>query len=366
MDTENPVHNNWWWGEVTFQVTRLYIQVSDNASGINRIQCPTSTQSGGYNNWYWYNAVWDSGANAYRCDITPSTFGHYNQTYQTHLYIYDNAGNGGYYNQTSVAIPQQFQPVEFNYTGKVQKFTAPYTGKFKLEVWGAEGGGNTSRTDSSHSGLGGYSQGTISLTQGQTLYIYVGGHPTYLNGGWNGGGDSHDGWDNGSYVTGFGGGGATDIALYGTEGSTTWNTTEHLHSRIIVAGGGGGADNRLGTLNSTDDGSGGDGGGIQGSPGRDNGVLSGKISTQTSGNAFGYGGGPGSIDNGGGGGGWYGGYRGTDTNSGGGGGSGYVYTASTASYYPNTLLNSSFYLTNASTTAGNRYGNGMARISAGS
>ena len=366
MDTENPVHNNWWWGEVTFQVARLYIQVSDNASGINRIQCPTSTQSGGYNNWYWYNAVWDSGANAYRCDITPSTFGHYNQTYQTHLYIYDNAGNGGYYNQTSVAIPQQFQPVEFNYTGKVQKFTAPYTGKFKLEVWGAEGGGNTSRTDSSHSGLGGYSQGTISLTQGQTLYIYVGGHPTYLNGGWNGGGDSHDGWDNGSYVTGFGGGGATDIALYGTEGSTTWNTTEHLHSRIIVAGGGGGADNRLGTLNSTDDGSGGDGGGIQGSPGRDNGVLSGKISTQTSGNAFGYGGGPGSIDNGGGGGGWYGGYRGTDTNSGGGGGSGYVYTASTASYYPNTLLNNSFYLTNASTTAGNRYGNGMARISAGS
>ena len=111
MDTENPVHNNWWWGEVTKDVARLYIQVSDNASGINRIQCPTSTQSGGYNNWYWYNAVWDGGANAYRCDITPSTFGHYNQTYQTHLYVYDNAGNGGYYNQTSVTIPPQGYPI---------------------------------------------------------------------------------------------------------------------------------------------------------------------------------------------------------------------------------------------------------------
>ena len=111
MDTENPVHTSWWWGEVTAQVARLYIQVSDNASGINRIQCPTSTQSGGYNNWYWYNAIWDGGANAYRCDITPSTFGHYNQTYQTHLYVYDNAGNGGYYNQTSVTIPPQGYPI---------------------------------------------------------------------------------------------------------------------------------------------------------------------------------------------------------------------------------------------------------------
>ena len=105
MDTEIPTRTSWWWGEVNFQVARLYIQVSDNASGINRIQCPTATQSGGYNNWYWYNAVWDAGANAYRCDITPNTFNHYDETYQTDLYIYDNAGNGGYYSRTSVKIP---------------------------------------------------------------------------------------------------------------------------------------------------------------------------------------------------------------------------------------------------------------------
>lgn len=63
---------------------------------------------------------------------------------------------------------------------------------------------------------------------------------------------------------------------------------------------------------------------------------------------------------------------------GGGGGSGYVYTASTASNYPSgCLLNSSYYLTNAQTIAGNQSfpsptsssnetghsGNGYARIS---
>ena len=47
----------------------------------------------------------------------------------------------------------------------------------------------------------------------------------------------------------------------------------------------------------------------------------------------------------------------------GGGGSGYVYTSSTASQYPSgCLLNSSYYLTNASTTGNNRSGNGYARI----
>lgn len=60
-----------------------------------------------------------------------------------------------------------------------------------------------------------------------------------------------------------------------------------------------------------------------------------------------------------GGGGWYGGggsYPDTsgDDDRGGGGGSGYVYTSSTASNYPSgCLLNSSYYLTNASTIAGN-------------
>lgn len=82
-----------------------------------------------------------------------------------------------------------------------------------------------------------------------------------------------------------------------------------------------------------------------------------------------------------GGGGWYGGAgsypdSSGDDDRGGGGGSGYVYTSSTASNYPSgCLLNSSYYLSNASTTAGNasmpatssgtetgHSGNGYARI----
>lgn len=53
------------------------------------------------------------------------------------------------------------------------------------------------------------------------------------------------------------------------------------------------------------------------------------------------------------GGGWYGGGGGFG-GIGGGGGSGYVYTSSNASNYPSGCkLNSSYYLTNASTKAGN-------------
>ena len=116
MDTSAPTHTNWWWGEVTKDVARLYIQATDNI-GIQRVQCPTSTASGGYGNWVWFDATWDSSANAYRCDITPGTFGHYGQTYATHLYIYDHAGNGGYYNQTSVAIPAAIITSRLKYVG---------------------------------------------------------------------------------------------------------------------------------------------------------------------------------------------------------------------------------------------------------
>ena len=102
MDTEKPVHTNWWWGTATSNGASLYVQTTDNV-GIQRVQCPTSTETGGYNNWHWFDATWDTGANAYRCDITSSTFGHYGN-YLTHLYIYDYAGNGGYYNQTTINI----------------------------------------------------------------------------------------------------------------------------------------------------------------------------------------------------------------------------------------------------------------------
>lgn len=88
-------------------------------------------------------------------------------------------------------------------------------------------------------------------------------------------------------------------------------------------------------------------------------------STTTKANAYaGFGFGGNGVSSGGehagaGGGGWYGGSGSYpdgsgDDDRGGGGGSGYIYTSSTASNYPSgCLLNSSYYLINASTTAGN-------------
>ena len=67
-----------------------------------------------------------------------------------------------------------YLPRSFAYTGAVQTYTAPVTGTYKLEAWGAEG-----------SVKGGYSSGTKSLSAGQTIYVYIGGKNndgSYLNG----------------------------------------------------------------------------------------------------------------------------------------------------------------------------------------
>ena len=67
------------------------------------------------------------------------------------------------------------------------------------------------------------------------------------------------------------------------------------------------------------------------------------------------------VGTGGGGGGFY--WSGGERGLGGGGGSGYVYTSATASQYPaGCLLDSRYYLTGASTTAGVNSGNGKAKI----
>lgn len=85
--------------------------------------------------------------------------------------------------------------------------------------------------------------------------------------------------------------------------------------------------------------------------------------SQTSGgtNSFGFGLGGNTYNGGAGGGGWYGGGACSDysdsTNYQGynGGGSGYVYTSATAANYPSgNYVNSSYYLTNAQTIAGNQ------------
>ena len=94
----------------------------------------------------------------------------------------------------------------YNYTGNYQTFTAPVDGTYKLEAWGAQGGGHDSKSYESHGGYGGYATGTMNLTAGQSIYIYVGGRGSAASalgrgGGYNGGGHGGPG--------GYGGGGMT-------------------------------------------------------------------------------------------------------------------------------------------------------------
>ena len=201
------------------------------------------------------------------------------------------------------------EPQEYTYT-------VPYTGDYKLETWGAQGGGNASYAG----GYGGYASGNISLTKGQILYLNVGGTNSGTTGGYNGGGTALTG--------GTGGGGATHIA---TKSGLLSSLPSDLSSILMVSGGGGGKGNT---------GAGGNAGGISGNNGTDGACTNkaGGGATQTAGGrcvdsawcnagSFGLGGSGKAGNNGGaGGGGLYGGGSGTggDCYGGGGGGSGYI------------------------------------------
>jgi hypothetical protein len=307
--------------------------------------------------------------NSYKINATPF----YNNQNLTYSYSLSD----------EMVLMQGADILNFNYTGNVQTWRVPAgPNTAKLEVWGAQGGNNSSGSG----GKGGYSAGTINLANkaGKTFYIQVGGQGSYSTsqsgGGYNGGGDGY-------YSAG--GGGATDIRI----------GTNSLHARVLVAGGGGG-----GYYNSNGyTAYGGDAGGTTGLDGGDcyyGGYRGqgGRIDGGGSGGCHSYCGYSGSFGQGGnsypyrysssyrnggaGGGGWYGGGAAACPSSyyysgGGGGGSSYCYNVSYASYYPGgCLLNADDYLTSIQLIAGNqsmpnpsggtmtgRTGNGYARIS---
>ena len=122
------------------------------------------------------------------------------------------------------------EKIEYNYTGKIQTYIVPITGKYKLEVYGAQGGSNSYYSG----GLGGHSVGYQYFTKGTVLYIAVG----------------EEGYE--SAETSFNGGGTAKFSINGTSGGgatsiTTTNRGElvnflsYTDEVLIVAGGGGGA-----------------------------------------------------------------------------------------------------------------------------
>lgn len=303
--------------------------------------------------------------------------------------FYGNDGTGEFsapvYDLT-VEIPDEIltgDVLNCPYGGKAISVTLP-KGKYKLEVWGAQGG---YRSSSTYGGKGGYSAGTITLDVPTKVWIYTGGSGNSVTtssssiypGGFNGGG----------YRYGYkGGGGASDIRI----GSSS------LYARVIVAGGGGsdGASSKQGMYGGgTSGGSSTQSYGSYGYGGAQTGHTtpvtkpSNQPTTNSSSNypgGFGFGGFGiyrSSGYGGAGGGGWYGGCgvypdSSGDDDRGGGGGSGYVYTSGSAANYPSgCLLNSKYYLTDTQLVGGNQSftdyngstvtghsGNGYSRITA--
>ena len=244
----------------------------------------------------------------------------FNDTYEIDTKYYgcirltDNAGNVGYIVSGGLdfQLGEKFNEVYSQTFYGEYTYTVPSTGKYKLEVWGAQGGSDCC---GGIGGYGGFSSGTITLKKNSILYILVG--RSGGSGGNNGAGAA--------YSSGAAGGGATHIATSSGLLSTFSSKTDEI---LIVAGGGGGAG---------DYGSGGAGGGYKGNNGTaTNGYTStgnySKGGTQTSGYAFGKAGNAWGGQAPGGGSGYYGGYAGgTGDGSGmygasigGGGGSGYI------------------------------------------
>lgn len=267
-----------------------------------------------------------------------------------------------------------------DYSNQIQTKTITEPGYYKLETWGAQGGGYSSYIG----GYGGYSTGYIYLNGNQQLYIAVGGagatacNTQYCAGGYNGGGrgagSSHP-------VYSGGGGGATHIAtktgeLYSFEADTS--------SILIVSGGGGGVSYQAPSYT----GNGGSGGGLVGVNGTNlsSGFVYGSGGTQSSGGASGGGtaegvarsesgtfgkGGNGNYYSAGGGGGYYGG--GASNQSGAGGGSGYIgnplltnksmycYNCTTSSAEATKTVSTTCHSTNATENCA-KEGNGYAII----
>ncbi len=279
----------------------------------------------------------------------------------------------------------------FSYTGSSQTFTAPYSGWYEIELWGAQGGNTRYNANGTGSivlgGKGSYINGKIFLTANQTLYIYIGGKGqdggtligTQALGGYNGGGAGLVGGT--SEQNSGGGGGSTDIRI--TSGA--WNSAESLASRIMVASGGAGASNWVNAV------SGGAGGCLIGLNGQLNvssvahtlatggtqksgGTAGGSAGVGMPG-VFGAGGASNVSHGSGGGSGYYGGggsgYISSGVSSGAGGSSfisGYagvngITSSSSTTPTGSTLHYSSLYFLDGYMEAGVNEGNGMAKIS---
>lgn len=134
----------------------------------------------------------------------------------------------------------------YTYTGRVESFTAPVSGQYKLECWGASGNPDHLWGENSHEGKGGYSVGYYRGCA--KMYICVGDSRHFYN-------NNPTGVYSVQYA--ISGGGATHISI--NTGGELKSFETHKSDVLIVAGGGGGCEATIGQ--------GGHGGGLQGMSG---------------------------------------------------------------------------------------------------
>lgn len=262
---------------------------------------------------------------------------------------------------TPDTLPETFAAgdiIDIAYSGSGVGFRLP-RGKWKLEVWGAQGG---YRSSSSYGGLGGYAQGILRILEGTQVYCYAGGSGT--TGGASESTSTGRGGFNGGGLRAYypGGGGGSDIRV----------GQDSLYARIIVAGGGGSdggtsnAGGAAGIASSSGSGSN-DGAGADTYSGASSSTTATEqtddVATSTARyGGFGFGGNGLFYSRGyggAGGGGWYGGSgsypsRSATAIKGGSGGSGYVWTEETVGNYPDgCLLDVGWHLSDAAVQNGN-------------
>ncbi len=138
----------------------------------------------------------------------------------------------------TVSVADCAGQMAFGMTGTVQTFVVPVCAvQVTIDALGASGGDSAVL-----GGFGGRAKGTATVTGGESLYVFVGGRGTNVNGtgslqgfagGFNGGGAVHEytTWTTQGEGPSGTGGGASDVRRGGMD----------LSNRIIVAAGGGGA-----------------------------------------------------------------------------------------------------------------------------
>ena len=226
-------------------VCKFTIKRNDGATDITSAVTKLTVSDG--TNTYTINR--SAGAGPIYVAMRPVTTGNITFTADDGTYHYEKTVTGKTLAASNLYPITVTMPLkqDIGYSGSERAFTIPTTGYYKLEAWGAQGGGSTNA-----GGNGGYSTVIYYLTENSSLYFYCGqagsAHSGITGGagGWNGGGKGGNAYT--GYNGGGGGGGATHIAtsqigaitanknLYtGTAANPTAKT-----GLLLVAGGGGG------------------------------------------------------------------------------------------------------------------------------